>query len=353
MHEDGSFAAAVICRSARTLAAGVVARQEARNADAVGSYAKGPGDLVLDTEVRLGYLAEALATDRDELFFEQLGWLKVLCASRGLGPEVLRDNVECIAEELADRLPPRVVGRVSKLLTAALARLETCPEEVDTHLQDGLPHIALARRFLLAVLETREADAIGMLMHAVDDGISIADLSEHVVHRVQKEVGRMWQMGEVTIAEEHYGTTIVSNALALLRTRLNRRADNGRRVLTAAVSNESHVIGIQMVSQAFEEHGWHVVSLGADTPASAIVDAVRDFECDLIALSVTTVLYVRQTAELIAALRAHPITANTPIVVGGQPFQTAEDLWQVVGADGCAHSAQDCPEIAEQLLAAR
>jgi len=351
MHDDGSFAAAVIYRSARTLAASAVARQLDRSPDVVANYAKGPGDLVLDTEVRLGYLAEALAADRDELFFEQLAWLKVLCVSRGLASEVLRENIECMRAELVDRLPERVVDRVAKLMESALAYLDAAPDEVETYLAEDSPHIALAQRFLLAVLEARESDAIALVLDAADSGVGIEDLFEHVVHRVQREVGRMWQMGEVTIAEEHYCTGIVTRLLALLPARQMPEAANGRRVLTAAVSNESHVIGIQMVSVAFEEKGWSVVPLGANTPASAIVAAVRDFGCDVIALSVTTVLYVRQTAELIAALRADPLTAETPILVGGQPFQTSRDLWQVVGADGCASTAHECPSIAEQILA--
>lgn len=351
MHNDGAFAAAVIGRSARTLAASAVARQLDRNPDAVANYARGPGDLVLDTEVRLGYLAEALAADRDELFFEQLAWLKVLCAARGLAPEALRQNVECMGEELEDRLPESVVERVKGLMAAALTYLDNAPAEVDTYLAEDLPHIELTRRFLLAVLEGRESDAVALVVDAADDGMSIPDLLEHVVHRAQREVGRMWQMGEIAIAEEHYCTGIVTTVLTLLRVRQTREAANGRRVVTAAVSNESHVIGIQMVSLAFEEKGWSVVSLGANTPASAIIDAVRDFDCHLIALSVNTVLYVRQTADLIAALRSDPITAGTPILVGGQPFQTAGDLWQVVGADGCAQTAHECPAIAEQVLA--
>jgi methanogenic corrinoid protein MtbC1 len=65
------------------------------------------------------------------------------------------------------------------------------------------------------------------------------------------------------------------------------------------------------------------------------------------------VLYVRLTAEIIAALRAHALTAEVPILVGGQPFNLVSDLWQVVGADGHARSAWDSPAAAAQLLQGR
>ena len=73
---------------------------------------------------------------------------------------------------------------------------------------------------------------------------------------------------------------------------------------------------------------------------------------DVIALSVSLVAYVRRTSELIATLRTHEVTASIPILVGGQPFNLVEDLWQVVGADGCAATSTGSPGKAAQLLGA-
>ena len=92
------------------------------------------------------------------------------------------------------------------------------------------------------------------------------------------------------------------------------------------------------------------INLGANTPANAIIEAVRDFGCDVIALSVSLVVYVRRTADLIAVLRAHEVTASIPIMVGGQPFNLVEDLWQVVGADGCTKTAMSAPRKAAELI---
>ena len=352
MHAEGSFVAAVICRSARALAKGIVARQLELDPYATQTYGTGQADLVSDTEVRLGYLAEALAADRVALFAEQLRWLKVLCCLRGVAANAVRLNLECMADELAQRLPEHVVPRVAAMMQLALAELDQAPTELPTYLTGGL-HLELARQFMLAVLETREADAVAMVLRAFDDGVPVSELHQHVLQRVQAEMGRMWQMDETTIAEEHYCTGIVTTLLTLMRSRVKRAEPNGRRVITATVSNETHTVGIHLVTQAFEIEGWSAIALGANTPAHAIAEAVRDFCCDVIALSVNMVLYVRLTAEIIAALRAHALTAEVPILVGGQPFNLVSDLWQVVGADGHARSAWDSPAAAAQLLQGR
>ncbi|MFT4841448.1 MAG: methanogenic corrinoid protein MtbC1 [Planctomycetota bacterium] len=353
MHEEGSFAAAIICSSARGLAAGIVARQVARDPVAVAEYGTGAEALALDTEVRLCYLAEALATDRVALFVEQLRWVKVLCSARGVHDAAIQANLECMIEELQASLPEPVVDQAVAMIRLAAEQVAVAPAEMPSFLAEDGEHVDLARQFLLAVLEARERDATRLVLDAFDRGVPPFELYEHVLQRVQKEVGRMWQMDEVTIAEEHYCTGIVTAIMMTMRSRAELAESNGRRVITATVSNETHALGIEVVSQAFESNGWTVISLGADTPAIAIAEAVRDFGCDLIALSANMVLYVRQTADLIASLRAHPVTANTPILVGGQPFNLVDDLWQLVGADGFARSAVECPAVAELLLAPR
>jgi methanogenic corrinoid protein MtbC1 len=353
MHQEGSFAATVICSSAKVLATGIVERQVDRDPDAVARYADGAASLTMDTEIRLGYLAEALATDRVALLVEQLRWVKVLCSARGVHDAEIRANLECMVEELEARLPEPVAARAVAMIQLAAEKVIAASSETPTFLGGDGEHIHLARHFLLAVLEAREKDAIRLVLEAFEGGATIFELYEHVLHRVQKEIGRMWQMDEASIAEEHLCTGIVTELLTLMRSRAEPVMANNRRVITGTVSNETHALGIVLVSQAFESCGWTAVSLGVNTPAPAIVGAVRDFGGDVIALSANMALYIRQTADLIAGLRAHPITADIPIIVGGQPFNVVDDLWQVIGADGSASNAMECPAVADRLLASR
>jgi MerR family transcriptional regulator, light-induced transcriptional regulator len=350
MHDEGSFAASIIGSSVKTLAAGIVDRHMSIEAHAADTSHGGQRALAMDTETRLNHLAEALAADRLQLFTDQLSWWKVWCTARGVSTSSLVRNLECMAKELEERLPARTAQRVRSTIQAGIDHLDVAPSEVSSYLEADGPHIGLARQFLLAVLETRETDAIQLIMDAFDSGIAIDALHEQVLTLVQREVGRMWQMQEITIAEEHYCTGIVSTAMTLMRSRAKRAEPNGRRVITTAVSDETHALGILLVTQAFEANGWTAINLGANTPADAIIDAARDFGCDVIALSVSLVAYVRRTSELIATLRTHEVTASIPILVGGQPFNLVEDLWQVVGADGCAATSTGSPGKAAQLL---
>ena len=349
MHQEGSFAATMISTSSKVLAAGVMERQSCLDPGMVPASGPALDELIRETEIRLCHLAQALACNRVALFADHLAWLKVWNASRGLPELATHVNLECMVQELEARLPEGPGTLASAMLKLGISQFEAAPSELPSYLEGDAPYVDLARKFLLAVLESREADAFDLVMAAFADGATITDLHKHVLQRVQVEMGRMWQMAETTIAEEHYCTGIVTSLLSMMRSKSERPTPNGRRVITANVSNETHSIGIQFVSQSFESHGWSVIGLGSNTPVIAIAEAVRDFGCDVIALSVNIVLYVRQTADLIATLREHPFTASVPILVGGQPFNLVDDLWQVVGADGFASSALESPVVAERL----
>lgn len=38
------------------------------------------------------------------------------------------------------------------------------------------------------------------------------------------------------------------------------------------------------------------------------------------------------------------------IIVGGAPFDLISDLWEELGADGCAHSTAEAVELANRLI---
>ena len=161
-------------------------------------------------------------------------------------------------------------------------------------------------------------------------------------------MGRMWQVGDVDVAEEHLGSRIVEEALILLRARMPRVEENGHSVLVASVRGTLHDIGGRMVADHFEMAGWRSVFLGADTPTDDLVAAVEHFDIDLVALSAGLGLNIRATAEVVAAIRAR--RADLPVIVGGRPFSLLQELWQTVGADGSAPDAASAVREAEKLV---
>ena len=73
-----------------------------------------------------------------------------------------------------------------------------------------------------------------MILDAHAGGVSIVDLHQFVITRVQAEIGRMWQIGDLGVAEEHLGSRIIEEVLMVLRRRMPHKPANGRTVIVAS-----------------------------------------------------------------------------------------------------------------------
>jgi MerR family transcriptional regulator, light-induced transcriptional regulator len=308
-------------------------------------------DPVEDTRVRILTLAESLDVDRPELLAHQMAWYKVALAHRGVAPEYLPENLLAIRRALEGQLPIECHAALQRHVDVALQRLATAPTEIPSWLEGDGPLRDAARRFLLAVLENRRRDALDLVLELRKAGASVADLHDHVLSTAQREIGRMWLMGEIPIADEHFASRIVESCIDRLSTTIEPAPPRHRTVLMFAVGGDMHSIGLRMVADRFEAHGYDVWNLGADMPASDLDWLLADRKVDLIAIGATLALHVGTARSTIALLRAAPAETHAPILVGGGPFAVVPDLWRIVGADAVANEPEQAVRCAEKLLA--
>jgi methanogenic corrinoid protein MtbC1 len=105
-----------------------------------------------------------------------------------------------------------------------------------------------------------------------------------------------------------------------------------------------------MVVDFLELEGWDTYYLGADTPAESILQAVQERQAHVLAISATISLHVSKVAELIEHIRSASDCTVPKILVGGYPFNIANNLWRQVGADGYARNAQEAVSAANLLF---
>lgn len=336
MRDEHLHAATMLDRSRRALAAETIDRQLAVQPDVTARYsAAGFPDLLDDTAFRLACLSEAVATDRPRLFVDQVAWLKVALLARRLPADFLAANLEAMADAVGAALPRGCGLLAQACVHEALRALPTMPSALASRLTSAGPLRDVANPYFLALLELRTEDARSLLVQALGRGATVADLVRHVVMFVQVEVGRMWQMDELSVAEEHLVSELNEANLRWLYDQAPRASRHAHRALCASVSGDLHRLGVRWLASEFEVHGWDVVHLGANVPSPELGHAMSEFECEVLCLTASLVIHVRSAAEAIASVRAassRPVT----ILVGGTPFASVPDLWAVVGADATA-----------------
>jgi methanogenic corrinoid protein MtbC1 len=252
---------------------------------------------------------------------------------------------------LRQELPPEAHDMLTEYVQTAAAQLVagSLPSDEPFVYRD-MPHGALAVDYLDALLVGQRRRAVSLALDAVEEGISIEDLYLQVFQPVQHEIGRLWQINEISVAQEHYATAVTQLVMSQLYPRIFATERSGHTLVAACVGNELHEIGIRMVADLFELHGWDTFYLGANTPVASVVETVEEHGADLLAVSVTMTLHLQQVERLIEAVRASTV-GGVKILVGGYPFNLVPDLWQRFGADGYAPDAKRAISLAAAAVA--
>lgn len=354
MTENSSIApvcAQAIRQQQSALAEAIVARQYERQPGVWRPFGDpGRAKSVRDAGYHLTYLAEALETQNPTLFTEYLAWCKVLFAGLRFGAEILPTTVECIAVVLTEKLSVELVAPAIKYLNAGLRRLSEVPTMPASLIAPDAPLADLARAYLEALLYADRHAAVRLILDTVEQDVPIKDIYLHVFQPVQREIGRLWQINQISVAQEHYCTAATQLIISMLYPRIFNSPRKGHRMVMACVGGELHEIGARMVADFFEMEGWDTYFLGANTPTESILRTVKERKADILAISATMTFHVSRVAELIAALHQAGEVKHTPVLVGGYPFNIAPDLWQRVGADGYAPDAQQAVEAVERMM---
>lgn len=147
---------------------------------------------------------------------------------------------------------------------------------------------------------------------------------------------------DICIWKEHLRTSIVRTILEMsylyVLKRLETVKKNHIKVVFLTPAFEFHEIGAIMNTHFFLLEGFEASYIGANTPKADILQAIRAYQPDFVALSVTNpynIVITKQTTDEIK--RFFP---NVGIILGGQAFKEAHNL-ENLQYDHILHSLED------------
>ncbi len=303
-----------------------------------------------DTRYHVDFLATALWAGDQVLFDDYVLWVRVLFENLGLPEEWLTGSLADVASAVGAAIDPAHAAAATRVVERALETLPYRSTGITSQIAPERPHAALAMRYLGAALGGDRHEASRTILDAVERGVPVRDIYLHVFEPVQLELGRLWQTGKITVAQEHFVTGVTQLVMARLYPYIFGSGTNGRTLVAACVGHELHEMGLRMVADFFEMEEWGTHFIGANTPVASIVDAVAGRHADVLGLSATMAYHVPEVANVIDALRADERTRDVPVIVGGYPFNLSPGLWERVGADGYAPDAPSAIRTASELV---
>jgi methanogenic corrinoid protein MtbC1 len=308
----------------------------------------GPAQWKAHLTQRILELAAAVRVNEPRMFARRISWLRRAMQARGADESRLRTALESLKAALAAEFPKGLQAAIDEPIELALkaldAELEPMAQWIDASTSTG----RLALEYLTACLEADTHRAIDLILEAIVDGTSPHEILTQVFVPAQREIGELWHVGDVTIAEERLVSETTREAMTLIVHRYAPDPDENRKVIAASVAGNAHDLGLRVVADLFRLNGWRTIFLGADVPAHEITRAAQSFSAVLIVLSATLTTQLAALASSIEEIkRAAP---ETKVLIGGQALQDAPDLWRQLGADGYASDVSSAVEIGRRLI---
>jgi MerR family transcriptional regulator, light-induced transcriptional regulator len=130
-------------------------------------------------------------------------------------------------------------------------------------------------------------------------------LTEVIVPYLQ-ELGERWERGEVSVAQEHFASSVVRGRLLGLARGWGLGL--GPAAVLACLPGEQHDLGLIAFGLALRSRGWRIVYLGPDSPIDTVSDVSRRIDPTLVVLNAVSRERVRPVlGELRTLARRHRV----------------------------------------------
>jgi methanogenic corrinoid protein MtbC1 len=334
------------CHAPSSLDAATLRALATEVADDLGG--SGRTELLELAELALTSLDVAVTNDEPEVYADVLAHLAdrlpalvdpaVDPADPGVDPAAFSDAVR---RRLRERLAPAdavdvVVRRAEQLASAVEAAAEPSLDP-------------LARDYLDQVLAGRRDRATELVRAAIRAGTDVGDVLVDVLEAAQREIGRRWQAGQLSVAQEHYCTAVTQLVMTELYPFLFSGRPTDQRIVAVNAPGSLHQVGLHMVVDLLERAGWATTCLDAEVGPEQLPDALVEAGATAVAISASMPAQLAAVRSLVAAVREDPRTQDLPVVVGGRLFVVAPSLARTVGADGTAGDARTAVELLATL----
>jgi DNA-binding transcriptional MerR regulator/methylmalonyl-CoA mutase cobalamin-binding subunit len=169
-------------------------------------------------------------------------------------------------------------------------------------------------------LAAYKLDILSHELEKTKETMSPRDLCLHVIAPLFKEIGRRVYTGELTIAQEHTLSAIVSFHIGQsIGQHYQRSQHKSKLILITTPEHDRHEIGILSASLLCVHYGFRLIYLGVSLPASSIVETANALDASAVLLGVTngTNPEVESSLESYVNYLQEGFQHDTNILVGG------------------------------------
>jgi methanogenic corrinoid protein MtbC1 len=209
----------------------------------------------------------------------------------------------------------------------------------------------MSQELIDAIANMDEEGALALTKDLLAAGASPTQILDDC-RSAMEVVGSRFEHGEYFIPELILAGEMLKNVSAEVKpymTGAQEASNKLGKVLVGTVKGDIHDIGKDIVVFMLDVNGFDVKDLGIDVPVENFVDAVRDWQPQVIALSGFLTLSYDAMKDTVAALDAAGLRNGVKIMVGGGTVD--EQVCKYAGADAFGMDAMSAVSLAKSWVA--
>src|SRR5512145_406737 len=201
-----------------------------------------------------------------------------------------------------------------------------------------------------AILTGNAKKAEEVTKAAIAANANPSELVQKYMIPAMDEVGRRFECNEYFVPELLIAARAMKTALELITPHLVASgAQPMGRVVIGTVQGDLHDIGKNLVASMLEGGGFQVIDLSVDVPAEKFVEAAKEKDGTILALSALLTTTMTMMKTVIDALDKAGVRSKVKVMVGGAPI--TQQYANEIGADGFSDNASAAVAVARKLVA--
>lgn len=208
--------------------------------------------------------------------------------------------------------------------------------------------LGIGFRIRESVLKGNKKGIVELTKQALENGEDAKTLLDEVLLPAINEVGDFFDKGKYFLPQLIASAEAMKLSIEVLEPHLmkNKTEVEMPTIIIATVEGDIHDIGKNLVALMLKNYGFNVIDLGKDVSKETIIEAAREHQAQVIALSALMTTTMKQMEAVINYAKECNITAK--IIIGGAVI--TQDYADEIGADGYSKDAADAVKLAKRLL---
>jgi methanogenic corrinoid protein MtbC1 len=210
----------------------------------------------------------------------------------------------------------------------------------------------MSKKLVNAIADMREEEALKLAKEMVEGGSDPMEILD-AAREAMDIVGQRYEKGTYFLPELMLAGEMMNQITDIVKPELAKLPEIERhgKVLIGTVEGDIHDIGKNIVSFMLDVNGFNVLDLGVDVSPQKFVEAIQDFEPQVVGLSGFLALAFDAMKETVEAIKTAGLRDKVKIMIGGG--QVSEEVRKYTGADAYGQDAMAGVSLAKKWVGAK